>query len=92
MQYGQPSAVVSLRILNQPGRDVLNPGRTQRGLPAHSKAGFQAGFAFQCSAKRLVLVGSISPEVEKMIESSRQDSRISVMGHVPQQQIKKRDL
>jgi starch synthase len=48
--------------------------------------------AFQqlrCRTKRLVLVGSISPEVEKMIESCRQDSRISVMGHVPQQEIKK---
>jgi len=42
----------------------------------------------QCSTKRLILVGSILPEVEELIESCQQDTRISILGHVPQQKIK----
>ncbi len=41
-----------------------------------------------CERKRLVLVGSASAEYENLIKQLRQDERISVMGHVPQQQLK----
>jgi glycosyltransferase involved in cell wall biosynthesis len=38
--------------------------------------------------KHLTLVGSISPELENIGESLGHDSKISVTGHVPQQQLK----
>jgi alpha-maltose-1-phosphate synthase len=47
--------------------------------------------AFQqlnCGRKRLVLVGSASADFENLIRQLRRDERISVMGHVPQQQLK----
>jgi glycosyltransferase involved in cell wall biosynthesis len=48
--------------------------------------------AFQqlnCGRKRLVLVGSASADCENLIRQLRRDERISVMGHVPQQDLKK---
>jgi starch synthase len=47
--------------------------------------------AFQqlnCGRKRLALVGSASEDFENLIRQLRSDERISVMGHVPQRQLK----
>lgn len=47
--------------------------------------------AFQrlsCSNKQLSLVGSVSPELENTLKPLRDDARISILGHVPQQRLK----
>lgn len=48
--------------------------------------------AFQqldCKRKHLTLVGSLSPELESTVQHIRHSDQISVMGHVPQQDLKK---
>jgi starch synthase len=47
--------------------------------------------AFQrlpCRNKQLSLVGSVSPELENLLKPLREDARISILGHVPQQRLK----
>jgi len=42
----------------------------------------------QCEHKHLTLAGTVSPELERVIERLRNENQISIMGHVPQPRLR----